>query len=72
MLAVCDGVQRDRDVGLWDGEVEDDLDVRVGEQLIYGQHLRDAELLGLRLRLRAVEIGAGDDFENRETGAWLK
>ena len=49
VLAVLNGPQRNRDVRLRDGEVQNDLDFRMRQEFIDRQHLRNVKLLGLSL-----------------------
>ena len=50
-------------MGLWDREVEDDLDVGAGEKLVDGQHLRHSELGCSALGLGHVDIRARQDLD---------
>ena len=53
------------EVRVGDRQVDDDVDVGVGEQRVDGLRL-DAELLGARLGRGGVEVGAGADLEAAE------
>ena len=63
VLAGGDRLQADLDVGAGHGQVDDDLDLRIGEQLGDALH-RHAELGAARLRRRAVDVGDGADLED--------
>ncbi len=74
MLARRDGLERDLGVRGGDGEVEDELDLGVGDELVDGEGAQ-APLLGDGLRAGLVEIGDGDrahrvePFERGQVGA---
>jgi hypothetical protein len=59
-------LQRDRRVGLRDGQVEHDIDVRIGDQLVDGKHARHAELLRARACPIRVEIRARRHVQRRK------
>jgi hypothetical protein len=62
VLPGADGVEGDGGVGLGDGEVQHQLDVRVPDEPSGGEHVRHAVLLGGSLRALLVEIRDGDDL----------
>ena len=65
VLARGDGLEADLDMRLWDREVEDDLDRRVGENSL--DWLRgNAEFSGPRFRGGEVHVGERDDVEDRK------
>jgi len=66
VLPRLDGSERNGNVRLRDGEVEDDLDCIVADQLIHLEHARNVVFLRLLLRSVGVEVGAGDDVEDGE------
>ena len=70
VLAGRERLPRDRDVRERRREVEDHVDRRIGDQLVHA-HDREAAGLAERVRLRAVEIGAGDELEGIERGRVL-
>ena len=65
MLARGERLQADLDMRLRHRQVEDDLDRRIGEQLIDWTRGK-AELGRARLRGRRIGVGERDDVEERE------
>ena len=65
VLAGGDRLQADLDMGARDGEVDDDVDARVGEQIVDRFGL-DAELGGLLGRDLGLHVGDAADVEHRE------
>ena len=68
VLAGGDRLQADLDMRLRHGEVEHDLDRRIGEQRV-DRTRRHAELRRARLRRRRIGVGERVDVEDRETFA---
>ena len=66
MLAGLQRLDRRRDVRLGDRQVEDDLDLRVGQQLVGRHGAGDAVLLCRRPGAAEVEVGAGDHLDGGE------
>jgi hypothetical protein len=66
--------RRHRDLGVddRDGEVEDDLDLLVSEQLFRGTCLRDTVSFGLGLRTLEQEVRTGDHLDVVEYGRILE
>ena len=71
MLAGGDGVEGHRHVGLWDGEVEDDLDPRIGEER-FDRNRRHAEFLAPRSGGRRVAVGQGEHLDLWKEGSSLE
>src|SRR5262249_30099283 len=65
VLAVFDRSQPDRHVRLGHSEIDDDLDVRVGEEIADGSR-RNVEFLAARLGGGRVDIGESANVENGE------
>jgi hypothetical protein len=65
-LACLQCRQRNHTVGLGRGQVEHDLDRRVGQQLLDGQHAGHAELDCLCLGGLAAQVGASHDLDGVE------
>ena len=71
MLAGRDRLEADLDMGLRDGEVDDDLDAWVGEE-IGDASSRQAELGGTGFGDRLVHVGEGTHLEDRESARRLE
>ena len=65
MLARGDRLKADRDMGERHGEVDDDLDLRIGEERLY-RFRRNAELGAARLGGGRIEIGDRPHVEDRK------
>lgn len=60
------GLKRDPGVRVGDGQVDDDLDLWIGQQLVYGACFWNAELPGLATGALQIDVGAGDNLQNVE------
>jgi len=65
-FARCDGLKRNPGVRVGDGEIDDDLDLWIGQQLLYGACFGNAVLTCLAARALQIDVGAGDDLQNVE------
>ena len=65
VLAGGERLQPDLDMRLRDGEVDDDLDRRIGEQRV-DRARGQAEFRGPRLGRLGIDVGERDDVEDRE------
>ncbi len=65
VLAGGDSLEADFNMRVGNGEVQDDLDGRIGKQRLDGAR-RNAEFRRARFRRRRIGVGERDDVEDRE------
>ena len=62
VLALRDGLEADGTVSLRNGEVQNEVDFRVSDQLFRGEHVGNSVLRRRRFRPRPIEIGDRDNL----------